>query len=103
MTTHEISHALEMPFYLARKIIDELVESGVFSMTTTESNKDIAYQPSRDINLFTVNYIIQALEQEGTDDIPMAQTAELQTLSETLKTFSDVIEKSPANRLLKDI
>jgi len=103
LTTSQISYALEIPFYLARKILDELVESGVLSPTAAESNKDIAFQPSRDINLLTVNSIIQALEQEGIDDIPMAQTAELQTLSETLKTFSDVIEKSPANRLLKDI
>ncbi|MFC1813058.1 YihY/virulence factor BrkB family protein [Thermodesulfobacteriota bacterium] len=103
LTTRQISTVLEIPFFLARKILDELVESGVLSPTAAEPNKDIAFQPSRDINLLTVNYIIQALEHAGIDDIPMAQTTELQTLSETLKTFGDEIEKSPANRLLKDI
>ena len=31
------------------------------------------------------------------------QTKELKILAETLKTFNDTIEKSPANKLLKDI
>jgi hypothetical protein len=43
------------------------------------------------------------LEQRGTDNIPVAQTEELKTLSETLQTFNDTIEKSSANKLLKDI
>ncbi|MFC1489002.1 YihY/virulence factor BrkB family protein [Thermodesulfobacteriota bacterium] len=103
LTTHQISYALEIPFYLTRKILDELVESGVVSSTAPESNNDIAFQPSRDINLLTVNSVIQALEHAGIDDFPMAQTTELQALSEALQTFGDEIDKSPANRLLKDI
>jgi len=37
------------------------------------------------------------------DNIPVAQTAELKSLSESLKALNDEIEKSPANRLIKDI
>jgi hypothetical protein len=43
------------------------------------------------------------LEQNGVNDIPIAQTTELKHLSEALKILNDEIEKSPANRLLKDI
>jgi hypothetical protein len=63
----------------------------------------MSYQPARDINTITVNSVIEALEQRGVDNIPVAQTAELSHLSETLKTLNEEIEKSPANRLLKDI
>ena len=103
LTAHEISHTLDAPIRLVNQILYELVESGLFSDTNTAEYKELAYQPARDINFFTVQYILEALEQRGTDNIPVAQTKELNTLSEALQTFSDTINKSPANILLKDI
>lgn len=103
LNSNQISRSLNIPFYLSQKILDELTESGILSIIKTASNRYVAYQPARDINLLTVNYIIHALEHQGVDDIPLPQTAELQTLSETLKTFGDIIENSPENKLLRDI
>jgi hypothetical protein len=51
----------------------------------------------------TIKNVIDMLEQHGSDDIPVAQTEELRQLSESLKTFSDVVEKTEANRKLKEI
>ncbi len=103
LTTAQISHILEIPIRLVQQILYELVESGIFSDTKTEEYKELAYQPARDINVLTIKYIIEALEHKGVDEIPVAQTKELKVLSEMLQTFRDTIEKSPANRLLKDI
>jgi membrane protein len=103
LTAMQISHTLETPIRLVSQILYELVESGITSEIKTEENKEFAYQPARTINVLTIKYIIDALEQRGVDNIPVAQTKELKTLSETLQTFNDTIEKSPANRLLKDI
>jgi membrane protein len=103
LTAIQISHTLETPIRLVSQILYEFVESGIASETKTEEYNQFAYQPSRDINILTIKYIFDALEQRGTDEIPVAQTRELKTLSEALKTFNDTIEKSPANRLLKDI
>jgi membrane protein len=103
LTAIQISHTLETPFRLVSQILYELVESEIASEIKTEKYKEFAYQPARTINVLTIKYIINALEQRGVDNIPIAQTRELKTLSETLQTFSDTIEKSPANRLLKDI
>ncbi|MGA7144725.1 MAG: YihY/virulence factor BrkB family protein [Desulfobacterales bacterium] len=98
-----IAKTLEIPFRLARQILDELVEASILSYTKAEKNKDVSYQPARDINTITINTVIEALEQNGVDNIPVAQTPELSHLSEALKTLNEEIEKSPANRLLKDI
>ena len=103
LTAIQISHTLEIPIRLVSQILYEFVESGIASETKTEEYNQFAYQLSRDINILTIKYIFDALEQRGTDEIPVAQTRELKTLSEALKTFNDTIEKSPANRLLKDI
>ena len=65
--------------------------------------KELAYQPGRDINGLNIKFVIEALEGQGTDNIPVAQTEALEAFSKALKTFSETIEDSPANRLLKDI
>ena len=98
-----ISKILQIPIRLVEQILEELVEAGIVSDTEVKKNKEISYQPARDINAITINSVIEALEHKGVDNIPVAQTAELKHLSESLKTLNDEIEKSPANRLLKDI
>lgn len=98
-----ISKSLEIPIRLVQQILDELVEAGILSDTELKKNKHVSYQPARDINAITINSVIKALEQKGVDNIPIAQTAEIKHLSEALKILNDEIEKSPANRLLKDI
>jgi len=103
LSAFNISKTLEIPIRLVQQILDELVETGILSDTEVKKNKEMSYQPARDINAITINSVIEALEQKGVDNIPVAQTAELRHLSEALKTLNDEIEKSPANRLLKDI
>ncbi len=103
LTASNLSQALEIPIRLVQQLLDELVESEIFSITEIKENEKLAYQPARDINIITIKSIIEALEHKGVDNIPVAQTPELQSLSEVLWTFSAEIEKSPANLLLKDI
>ncbi len=102
-TASKITQALEIPIRLVQQTLDELVEGGIFSYAETKENNELFYQPARDINGITIKSIIEALERRGVDNITVAQTSELKILSETLQAFSDVIEKSPSNRLLKDI
>jgi len=103
LTALKISQNLEIPIRLVQQILDELVDVGVLSTTELKENEALSFQPARDINFITIRSIIQALEQKGIDIIPVAQTAELESLSEALKAMNDEIEKSSANRLLKDI
>lgn len=103
LTADQISHTLQIPVRLVRQILYELVESGNFSDTSADEYRDVAYQPARDINVLTVNYILNSLEHRGVDNIPVARTEELMALTKTLQSFKDLIEKSPANKLLKDI
>jgi membrane protein len=103
LTANNIAKVLEIPFRLTQQILDELVEASILSYAEAKKNKDVSYQPARDINAITISAVIEALEQNGVEDIPVARTDELGHLSEALKTLNEGIEKSPANRLLKDI
>jgi len=43
------------------------------------------------------------MEFRGINTIPFAQTPEFSALSEAVETFRKIVEKLPANRLLKDL
>jgi membrane protein len=99
----EISQKLEIPIRLVRQVMFELVEAGVVSEVRAELDRDAAYQPARDIETMTIKFVIDSLESRGSADIPVAATAELEKIGSSLKKFAEEIEKSPANKLLKDI
>ena len=84
-------------------ILFDLVESGLVSEIKSQDDKASAHQPARDINNLTIQYVLEALEQRGTDEIPVARTEEYQALFDALKKFREAMEKSQANQLLKNI
>jgi membrane protein len=98
-----ISQKLEIPIRLVRLILYELVESGIVSEIKVDGDKAVAYQPALCTDIMTIKYVIDTLERHGSDNIPVARSGELEKLSECLKSFSILIESSPANMQLKDI
>ena len=98
-----LSHELDIPIRLVRQVLYELSESGVASEVTKGEDKELAYQPATDVDKITVKFVIDRLEHRGTADIPVAKLNELDKLSDSLRQFSQTIEKSPANVLLKNL
>ncbi|MBN2569649.1 MAG: YihY family inner membrane protein [Deltaproteobacteria bacterium] len=103
LTATQISHRLEIPIRLVHQILYELTACGIVSDTQTGEYKEPGYQPARDIGTLTVRFVIDSLEDSGTDEIPAARTDESKALSEILHAFRDELAKSPSNRLFKDI
>jgi len=102
-TATEISHILEIPIRLVRQILFELVESGIASEIHTDKYKVVAFQPACDTSSLTIKRVINAMEERGTNSVPIGDSQELKRLSESLGIFNSAIEKSPANILLKDL
>jgi membrane protein len=65
--------------------------------------KKCASLPATDADKITVKFVIDQLERRGTSNIPVLQSAEMDKLSDCLRQFDEVIEKSPANVLLKNL
>ncbi len=102
-TSRQIAHDLEIPIRLVNEILFELVASGLASEVKTDEGRGVAYEPGRDPDTMTNKNVIDTLEHHGSDEIPVAQSEELRQLSESLKSFSDAMEKTEANRKLKEI
>jgi membrane protein len=99
----QIAQALEIPIRLAREILRELRAAGVVAQVTLDDEMIVAYQPARSPEDITVQYVIDALEEQGIDDIPVAESKELKKLSACLKNFHKLIAQSPSNMRLQDI
>ena len=103
LTDVEIGARLKMPIRLVHNILYDLVQSRIISETTTRQDQRFGYQPARDINTLTITSVIDAIEQNGTNNIPVVKNEEFEALSDAIQKFKDVMETSPANKLLKDI
>ncbi|MBN1913212.1 MAG: YihY family inner membrane protein [Candidatus Omnitrophica bacterium] len=102
-TAHEVSQALGIPIRLIRDIIYELTETGILVAVQDETSRVPAYQPAVDVNLLSIKYVIDKLKSHGTDSIPVIDTKELKRIKDSLQEFDELLEKSQANLLLKDI
>jgi membrane protein len=102
-TELKISQELEIPVRLVRELLRELREAKVVSQIMLEDDRTAAYQPARSLDGITVQYVIDALERHGVDDIPVAKSRELKKLSQCLAGFHTLIARSPANRRLQDL
>ena len=103
LTETEISNLLKIPIRLVHSILYDLVESRVVAETRTREDQKFGYQPARDINTLTIKFVVDAIEQNGTNSIPVARNEEFGALSAAIEKFREDMEASPANKLLKDI
>jgi len=99
-----ISRALEIPIRLVRQILHELVEAGILSeIRKREEDKEVLYQPARDVETLTIKRVVDALENQGDGHVPVVACAELQRLTDALAAFGQTIDQAPANVPLKRI
>jgi len=101
-TSNEIAHAFEIPIRLTRQVIYDLTEAGLLIEVLSET-KATAYQPARDIESLSVKDVMDALTMHGSDNIPFAQTKEVEKFRVSFASFAKSIQKLPENYLLKDI
>lgn len=103
LTSSEISYELGIPILLAKKIISEFIETKLFTRVVTKDEDRFLYQPAKDINLYTIQYVLDILYARGSNDIPIHQSDELLLISDSMQSFSELIKESPLNRKLMDI
>lgn len=102
-SAEDISHKLEVPIRLVRQILFELVESRVVSKQMQDNSKDVLYQPAVDVDVLTIKYVKDALENNGNSGLQLTEVREFDRLSGCMQAFNTAIGQSPENILLKNI
>jgi membrane protein len=103
LSAGKFSQQLEIPVLLVQHILNELVDTGLVSLTTADESRDPAFQPSRDIHRWTIRYIIDALELHGVNRLPVAETETLKSIIRAVEELTSEMKQSEANRLLMNL
>jgi membrane protein len=101
LTADEIAVKLVIPIAIIQPVISELVASHIIVEYKKEEEPDEFYQPAIDINMLTIAYVINALEQCGQNHLPDIKQEEL--FMSAVNHFRELTEASEQNHLLKDI
>lgn len=102
-SAQEISHALEIPIRLANQILFHMVETGLLTEVKSLHQPMTGYQPARDIGFYTIQNILNILDDHGIHDIPLVDSKELEKIKQCLSGFQKIVQNSPSNMALKDI
>lgn len=99
----EIATKLDLPVKLARHIINEFVETGIFVEVKTETDKEIIYQPGVTESRFDVKFVLNALDKKGVNSIPITETAELASVTKFMHELDKNFDSEFSNLKLKDL
>ncbi len=103
LTAIEIARKLDLPVRLARVIINEFTETGVFNEVKMSNDKEIGYQPGISDSKLTVKFIIDKLDERGVNELPIESGKELDTVNRLMKDMDEVLNTSKGNMLVKDL
>ena len=103
LTAVEVAKNLDLPVRLSRTIINDLVETKIFSEVRTVNDKETAYQPGISDSKLSVKYIMDKLDEKGVNALPISNSAELSTINRLMKELDEVMNNDKGNILIKDI
>lgn len=103
LTTFEIAAKLDLPIRLARIVINDFVESGIFVEIKTENAKEVVYQPGISDSKLSVKYVFDAMEKKGVNDMPISDTNELIHIRKLMEELDKTMDSSFGSILVKDV
>jgi len=101
LTASEIAARLVIPIAIIQPVLSKLMACHILLEFKNQGEDDEVYQPAVDINIVTVAYVVNALEQCGQNHLPDSNQEQL--FMGAVDTFTKLMESSEKNRLLKDI
>jgi hypothetical protein len=69
----------------------------------TDTEKEIVYQPGVTESKFTVKYLLETLEKNGTNSLQMIDTIELKNINQLMQQLDRSLEVEMGSVYIKDI
>lgn len=103
LNAFEIAAKLDLPIRLARVIINDFVESGIFVEVRTENLKEVVYQLGVSDSKLSVKYVFDAIEKKGVNEIPISDTNELIHIRKLMEQLDGTMDSNFGKVLVKDV
>jgi membrane protein len=92
-----------LPKGLVERTLNDLVQARIVSRIEGDGNGEPAFQPARDIQALSISAVLEALDHQGIESLPLAEDEKLSALAEAMRHYNACAADSPGNRLLRDI
>ncbi len=99
----EICEQLKLPVTLVNQVLKDLYQAGLVVRVEISGSESSKYQPGKDVNSMSIAYVLKALNESGSSDVPVVQNLAWDRICTSLDSFEEAIRNSPDNVLLKDI
>jgi len=103
LTAEAIAAGVERPPRLTQRVLGELVGASVLNEVQVEGEDVPTYVPARDVDQFTLSYVLESLETRGINEIPWPQGQEASALALAISQLQESVRQSPGNRRLKEL
>jgi membrane protein len=103
LNAFEIAGKLDLPARLARNIINEFVETGIFAEVKYNSLKGVVYQPGITESKLTVKYVFDRIERKGVNTLPIEDTIELKHINNIMEQLDKTLDTDLGRLLIKDL
>ena len=103
LTVNGISEKLDLPSHLTRNILNEFIETGLFVEVASEKDDEIFYLPGVTESKFTVQFLIDAIEKKGINDLPITDTKELIHINKLMVEMDKLMDTPLGHMNVKDI
>lgn len=102
-TPESLQIKLKLPPALISLVMDDLARAGLIVKIADNCPDQEKYHPGQDINSMNLAFVLKALRQSGTSDIPVPETTAWQVISSSVDNMEKEQSQSPDNILLKNI
>jgi len=103
LNAREIAQELDLPIRLARNVINDFTETGIFTEIKTDPNSDVMYQPGITESRLTVKNVLHMLEEKGINSLPISETEELKAVNQLMGRIDQALDNENGNLFIKDI
>ncbi len=103
LTIKMISEKLKIPENVIESIIEKLVKIEVISKTVTENSNIFAFQPAIDINIISVSFVVDKLNNNNYNELLVIKSKDFERISNLLENYNKKISDANSSMLIKDI
>lgn len=97
-----INKQLQVPGKLLREVLNQLCSCGILSEIKLK-DENTGYQPGKDTDLLTVQYILNVYESHGSQNEETNESEVMTMFEDTVGAIDKVISQSDINKLLKEV
>ncbi len=103
LSAREIADKTDLPLRLIRNIINEFTTTGIFIEVRGDAKQEIVYQPGVTESKLTVKTVLQSIEENGLNTLPIDESKELKIINMLVNNIEKSMDNQYSNIPVKDI